>query len=136
MISDKEGRKLTNILRWPGASEEGSTQAMLEQYIILAKVKTEAIITKGTSTVPSQMGRIKALLDCQPQEAEEDEASEEDSTHNQEGCSSCSMERIRGTQLEHAKLQYRNKRRELRPKHDKISRSKSYILLRVISHTF
>jgi hypothetical protein len=109
---------------------------MLEQYIILAKVKTEAIITKGTSTVPSQMGRIKALLDCQPQEAEEDEASEEDSTHNQEGCSSCSMERIRGTQLEHAKLQYRNKRRELRPKHDKISRSKSYILLRVISHTF
>ena len=28
-ISGKEGRKLTDILRWPGASEEGSTQASL-----------------------------------------------------------------------------------------------------------
>jgi hypothetical protein len=66
-------------------------------------VKTEAITTKGTNTVPSQLGRNKAPSDRQPQEVEGDEASEEDSTHNQEGCFACSVERIRGTQLEPAK---------------------------------
>jgi hypothetical protein len=110
-IFGKEGRKLTSILRWPGVLEEGSTQGMLEQYTILVKVNTEAITTKGTSIVPSQLGRNKAPLDRQPQEAEGYEASEEDSTHNQEGYFACSMERIRDTQLEPAKLQYRSKRR-------------------------
>jgi hypothetical protein len=84
---------------------------MSERYTIPAKVETEAITTKGTSTVPSQLGHSKVLLDRLPQEAEEDEALVEDSTHNQEGCSACSVERIRGTQLEPTKLQYRNKRR-------------------------
>ena len=104
MISGKGGRKLTDILRWPGALEDGSTQGMSEQYTIPAKVKTKAITTKDTNTVPSQLGRSKAPSDHQPQEAEGDEASEEDLTHNQEGCSACSMESIRGTQLGPAKL--------------------------------
>jgi hypothetical protein len=78
---------------------------MSERYTIPTKVKTEAIKTKGTSTVPSQLGRNKASSDRQPQEAEEDEALNEDSTHNQEGCFACSVERIRGTQLEPTKLQ-------------------------------
>jgi hypothetical protein len=38
-----------------------------------------------------------------------DEASEEDSTLNQEDYFAYSMERIRGTQQELAKLQYRSK---------------------------
>jgi hypothetical protein len=42
---------------------------MSEQYTIPVKVKTEAITTKGTSTVPSQLGRNKAPSDRQPQEA-------------------------------------------------------------------
>jgi hypothetical protein len=86
-------------------------QGLSEQYTIPVKVKIEAITIKGTNTVLSPQGRNKAPSDCQPQEAEGDEASEEDSTHNQEGYFACSVERIRGTQLEPAKLQYRSKRR-------------------------
>jgi hypothetical protein len=85
--------------------------SMSEQYTIPAKVKTEAVTTKGTSIVPSQLGRSKANSDRQPKEAEEDEALEEDSIHNQEGCLDCSMERIKDTQLEPARLQYKSKRR-------------------------
>jgi hypothetical protein len=55
----------------------------------------------------SQSSRThKGASNHQPQEAEEDEALEEDSTHNQEGCSACSVEKIRVTQLGHARLQY------------------------------
>jgi hypothetical protein len=84
---------------------------MSERYTIPTEVKIEAITTKGTNIVPIQLGRNKAPSDRQPQEAEEDKASEEDSTHNQEGCFAYSMEKIRGTQLEPTKLQYRIKRR-------------------------
>jgi hypothetical protein len=84
---------------------------MLGRYTIPAKVKTEAITTKGFNIAPNEPGRSKAPSDHQAQEAEGDEASEEDLIHNQEGCSVCSVERIRGTQLEPAKLQYRSKRR-------------------------
>jgi hypothetical protein len=74
-------------------------------------VKTEAITTKDINAVPSHIGCSKAPSDHQPQEAEGDKALEEDSAHNQEGCSVCFVEKIRGTQLGHAKLQYRSKRR-------------------------
>jgi hypothetical protein len=77
---------------------------MLGRHTIPAKVKTEAITTKDINTVPSHLGRSKAPLDHQPQEVEGDEALKEDSAHNQEGCSACSMEKIRGTQLGNAKL--------------------------------
>jgi hypothetical protein len=83
---------------------------MLGRYTIPAKVKKEAITTKGINTVHSHLGHNKAPSDHQPQEVEEDEALEEDSAHNQEGCSACLVEKIRGTQLGHAKLQYRSKR--------------------------
>jgi hypothetical protein len=78
---------------------------------IPAQAKTEAIIPKGINTTPNHLGHNKAPSDHQPQEAEGDEALEEDSAHNQEGFSACSMEKIRGTQLRHDKLQYRSKRR-------------------------
>jgi hypothetical protein len=84
---------------------------MSEQYTILVKVRTGAITSKGTNTVPSQQGRNKAPSDHQPQETKGDEASEEDSTLNQEGYFAYSVERIRVTQQEPAKLQYRSKRR-------------------------
>jgi hypothetical protein len=109
---------------------------MSGRYTIPARMKTEAITTKGTNIVPSQLGHNKAPSDHQPQEAEGDEASEEDLAHNKEGCSPYSVDRIRDTQLGPAKLQYRSKRRELRLKHSRFSRSKSYILLRIIPHTF
>jgi hypothetical protein len=72
MISGKEGRKLTDILRCPGASEEGFTQCMPEQYTILVKVRIGPTITKGTSTVLNQQGHNRAPLDHQPREAEGD----------------------------------------------------------------
>jgi hypothetical protein len=103
MISDKARKKLTYNLRWPGASKECSTQGMSGRYTIPAKVKTEAITTKGINIVSSHLGRSKAPSDHQPQEAEGDEALEEDLAHNQEDCFVCSMEKIRGTQLGHSK---------------------------------
>jgi hypothetical protein len=67
-------------------------------------VRTGATITKGTSTVLSQQGHNRAPLDQQPQEAEGDEASEEDSTLNQENYFAYSVQRIRGTQQERTKF--------------------------------
>jgi hypothetical protein len=84
---------------------------MLEQYTILAKVRTGTTITKGTSTVLSQQGHNRAPSDHQPQEAEGDEASKEDSTLNQEDYFAYSVEMIRDTQQEHANLQYRRRRK-------------------------
>jgi hypothetical protein len=84
---------------------------MSEQYTIPVKVRTGATITKGTNTVLSQQGHNRAPLDHRPQEAEGDEASEEDSTLNQEDYFVYSVERIRSTQQEHVKLQYRSKRK-------------------------
>jgi hypothetical protein len=52
-----------------------------------------------------------APSDRQPQEEEEDKASEGDTTLNQEDCSACSAERTRDKQQELAKLQYKNRRR-------------------------
>jgi hypothetical protein len=110
MIFGKYEKKLTDILRLPGASKEGSTQGMSGRYTIPAKVKIDAITTKGIKTVHSHLGRNKVPSEHQPQEAEVDKALEEDSFHNQEGCSACSVEKISGTQLGHAKLQYRSKK--------------------------
>jgi hypothetical protein len=77
---------------------------MSGRYTTPAQAKTEAITPKDINAAPSQPGHSKAPSDHQPQEAEGDEASEEDSTHNREDCSVCSVERIRGTQLGPAKL--------------------------------
>jgi SET domain-containing protein len=67
--------------------------------------------TKGINTAPNHLGRNKAPSDHQPQEAEEVKALEEDSAHNEEGHYACSVEKIRGTQLGHGRVQYRSKRR-------------------------
>jgi hypothetical protein len=84
---------------------------MSGRYTNLAQVKSEAITLKGINTTPNHLGHNKAPSDHQPQEVEGDRALEEDSAHNQGGCSACSVEKIRGTQLGHTKLQYRSKRR-------------------------
>jgi hypothetical protein len=84
---------------------------MSGQYTILVKVRTGTITTKGTNTIPSQQGPNKTPLDYRPQEAEGDVALEGDSTLNQEDYFAYSMERIRSTQQEPTKLQYKNKRR-------------------------
>jgi hypothetical protein len=84
---------------------------MSEQYTISVKVTIGTTITKGTNIVLSQQRHNRAPLDHQPQEAEVDEALKEDSTLNQEDYFAYSVERTRGTQQEHAKLQYRSRRK-------------------------
>jgi hypothetical protein len=111
MTFGKDGKKLTDTLRWPEASKEDSTLGMSGQSIIPAQVKTGEIILKGISTAPNHQEHSKAPSGHQPQEAKEVEASEEDSACNQEGCFAYSVEKIRGIQLGHAKSRYRSKRK-------------------------
>jgi hypothetical protein len=71
---------------------------MSEQFTTPVKEKTKAIIIKGNNAAPSQQGRNRTPSDRQPQEVEEDEASEGDTTPNQEDCSAYSAERTRDIQ--------------------------------------
>jgi hypothetical protein len=69
---------------------------MSGRSIIIAQAKTVEIILKGIGTTPNHQEHNKAPSGHQPQEAEEVEASKEDSTRNQEGYFACSMEKTRG----------------------------------------
>jgi hypothetical protein len=132
MITAKEGKKHTCFLRWPGASEEEITPGMSGRSIISTQVMTEEANLKGSNTAPSLQGHNKAPLGHQPQEAEAAEASEEDTEISPEDCFACSAAKIKATPQEHAKSQFRNKKRLPKLRHDRISRSKFYILLHVI----
>jgi hypothetical protein len=98
----EEAYKYSEMTRGFG---EGFIQDMLEQSTTQAKAKTRTTITKGSRVTPNQQGRTRIPLDHRPQEAKEDEASEEDTTPNQEDYSACSMERIKDIQQGLAKLQ-------------------------------
>jgi hypothetical protein len=74
---DKEGKKPTDTLRWPGASEEDSTLGMSGQSIMPGQVTTGETIPKGNNTTLSRQEYNKALLGHRLQEAEGEEASEE-----------------------------------------------------------
>jgi hypothetical protein len=84
---------------------------MSGRSIILVQVTTGEIIIKGIITTPNHQGHNKVPSGHQLQEAEEVEASEEDSTCNQEGCFAYSIEKIRGIQQGHAKSRFRSKRK-------------------------
>jgi hypothetical protein len=60
---DKEGKKPTDTLRCPGASEEDSTLCMLGQSIMPAQVTIGETTHKGSSTALSRQEHNKALLD-------------------------------------------------------------------------
>jgi hypothetical protein len=70
MIFAKEGKKLTDTLRWPGASEEDSTTGMSGQSIMPAQVMTGEAKPKGNNIAPNHQGRNKVPSGHQPQEAE------------------------------------------------------------------
>jgi hypothetical protein len=76
---------------------------MSGRSIIPAQATTGEIILKGISTTPNRQGHNKAPSGHQLQEAEEVEASMEDSAPNQEGCFAYFVEKIRGIQQGHAK---------------------------------
>jgi hypothetical protein len=90
---------------------------------------TEEASLKGHNTAPNLQGNNKALSGHQSQGAEAAEASEEDTELSPEGYIVYSVVKIRATQQEHAKSQYRSKRRLSKLRHCRISRSRSYILL-------
>jgi hypothetical protein len=83
---------------------------------------------KGSNTAPSLQGHNKAPSDHQPQGAEAAEASEEDTEISPEDYIAYSTVKTRATPQEHAKSQFRSKRRLLKLRHDRISQSRSYIL--------
>jgi hypothetical protein len=111
MIFDNEERRLTDTLRWQMASEEDLIQDTSEQSTTQAKVKTRTAILKGSRATPNQQGHTRVLSDPQPQEAEEEEAMEGDTTLSQEGYSAYSVERIMGTQQELVKSQFKSRRK-------------------------
>jgi hypothetical protein len=59
MIFGKEGKKLIDNLKWPGASEEDSTLGMLGQSIMPAQVTTGEIKPKGSNIAPNHEERNK-----------------------------------------------------------------------------
>jgi hypothetical protein len=70
MTFGKEGKKPTDTLRWPRASEEDSTLGMSGQSIMPPQVTTRETIPKGSSTTLSRQEHNKALSGHRLQEAE------------------------------------------------------------------
>jgi hypothetical protein len=111
MISAKEGRKHTGFLRWPGASEEDFTPGTSGQSIMPIQVMIEEVNPKGNNTAPSHQGHNKALSGHQPQEAEGAEALEADTKISLEDYFAYLAVKTKATTQEHAKLQFRSKKR-------------------------
>jgi hypothetical protein len=84
---------------------------------------------KGHNTAPNLQGNNKALSGHQSQGAEAAGASEEDTGISPEGYIAYSVVKTRATPHEHAKSQFRSKRRFPKLRRGRISRSRSYILL-------
>jgi hypothetical protein len=136
MISAKEGRKHTCFLKWPGALEEDFIPGMLGQSIIpMPKMKGPTML-RAAIIAHSLRACNKLLIDHQLWEAGEEEASvEEGSAINPGSYSVFSMVRIRVTQWGHARTRSKSKRKLLKLRRGRISRSRSSILLRATLHT-
>jgi hypothetical protein len=132
MISGKEGKKLTDTLRWPGASKEDSTLGMSGQSITPAQVMIGEANPKGNSTAPNHQGRYKVPLGHQLQEADGAEASEDDTEISPGDCFVCTAVKTKATPQERVRSPFRSRKRLPKLKHGRISRSKSYILLHAI----
>jgi hypothetical protein len=90
---------------------------------------TEEANLKGSNTAPNPQGNNKALSGHQSQGAEAAGALEEDTGINPEGYIAYSVVKTRATPQEHAKSQFRSKRRLSKLRRGRISQSRSYILL-------
>jgi hypothetical protein len=92
----------------------------------------EEVNLKGNNIAPSHQGHNEAPLGHQTQEAEEAEALEEDTETSLEDYFAYSAVKTKATLQEHAKSQFRSKKRLLKLRHRRISRSRSNILLHAI----
>jgi hypothetical protein len=132
MIFGKEGKKPTDTLNWPGASEGDSTLDMSGQSIMPDQVTIGETKPKGSSTSPNHQGHNKVLLGHQLEEVEGAEALEEDMEISPGSCFVCSAVKTKGIAQGRAKLRFRNRKKLLKLKHGRISRSRSCIPLHVI----
>jgi hypothetical protein len=122
MIFGKEAKKLTDTLKWPGASEEDSTPGMSGQSIMLAQVTKGETKPKGSSIAPNHQGRNKVPSGHQLQEAEGADALEENLEISLGDCFVCSVVKTKATPQERAKSRFRSRKRLPKLKHDRISR--------------
>jgi hypothetical protein len=136
MISAKEGKKHTSFLKWLGASEEDFIPGMSGQSITPISTMKGPIMLRTAIITHSLRACNRLLIDHQLWEAEEEEALvEEGSVINPGSCTASSVARTRVTQQGYARSQFRSKRKLLKLRCGRISRSKSFILLRATLHT-
>jgi hypothetical protein len=121
MIFGKEGKKLTDTLRWLGALEQDSTPGMSGQSITPAQVMIGEVNLKGNSTTPNHQGCNKVSSGHQLQEAEGAEALEEDTEISPGDCFVCSAAKTNDTPQERAKSQFRSRKRLPKLKRGRIS---------------
>jgi hypothetical protein len=107
---------------------------MSERSTIPTQMMTEPIIPRAASKAHSLWECSKLPTCHRPREAEGVGTSEEGLVLNPGDCSAYSTERIRDTRQEHAKSRSKSRRRSLKPKHGRTSRSKFCILLHAIPH--
>jgi hypothetical protein len=129
MIFDKEGKKPTNTLKWPGASEGDSTPGTSGQSIMLAQLMTGETKPKGSCTAPNHQGHNKVPSGHLLKEAEGAEASEEDMEISLGNYFVCSTEKTKGIPQERARLRFKSRKILPKLKHGRISRSRFYIPL-------
>jgi hypothetical protein len=109
---------------------------MLDQSITPVKVMTEEASFKGHNTALNPQGNNKVLSDHQPQGAEAIGALEEGMGINRENFIAYSLVKTRATLQEHVRSLFRSKRRLLKLRRGRISRSRFYILLHAILSTY
>jgi hypothetical protein len=100
------------------------------------RVVTKEVSLRGHNTPHNLWGNNKALSGRQLQGAEAPGASEEDMGINPERFIAYSVVRIRATLQECVKSPFRSRRRSPKPKLGRLSRSRSYTLLRVTLPTY
>jgi hypothetical protein len=103
---------------------------MSDQSTTPSRVMTEEANFKGHSIARNPQGNNKALSGHQPQGAEAAGASEEGMGISPESSIVYSVVKTRAILQEHAKSPFRSRRRLPKQKRGRISRSRSYILLR------
>jgi hypothetical protein len=135
MIFGKEGKKLTDTLKWPGALEEGSTLGMSGQSIMPTQVMIREAKPKGNNIAPNHQGHNKVPSGHQLQEAKGAEASEEDMEISLGDCFVYSAAKTKATPQERAKSQFRSRKRLSKLKHSRISQSRFCIPLHAILPT-
>jgi hypothetical protein len=109
---------------------------MSNQFITPIPTMKGPIMLRKAIIAHSLQACSRLLSDHQLREAEEEEASlEEDSAINLESCTASFVARTRAILQGHARSQFRSKRKLLKPRRGRVSRSKSSTLLRATLHT-